>query len=137
MPTVPYIEIAPTDLKNWILAAFGLVSTKKVLLPFVKEEVEKVHRVILEKVSHRKPIIKHIENEIRQVHRKESLAELGNSKKECWENNPWEIGKCFLNKGILNPPRNIEDTDCDGLLTIIINLTTIASVPLNLVHKVI
>ena len=136
MTTVPYIEIVPTELKNWILANFGLISTKKVLQPFVKEEVEKVHRVILGKVSKGKKIIEQIQYQIVQLHHYKTSPEWGNSKRECWVNNPWEIGKCFLNKGY-STTKNIEDTDCAGLLTIIINLTTIASVPLNLVHKVI
>ena len=48
-----------------------------------------------------------------------------NTKPSEWTKNPWEIAKCFLPVSGYENSKSAEDTDCAGLLSIMINMEPI------------
>ena len=57
-----------------------------------------------------------------------------NTNASLWADDYWEVGKCFLPKGYADT-KTIKDTDCTGLLTIMIQLPDIAGCLINIPNK--
>lgn len=136
--------------QNWVKAHLGLVHTREGLIDFVTTVVKKFHRESLSAVNDEicsqcqteniveyyrgrstrigvvRPCPKGICDKLREIIKENHsfhTPSWKNTHAERWCDTPWEMAKCFMPPDGYLGITTIDDTDLNGILSVMINLT--------------